>query len=272
VPAEAGRVLAQTRPSVPSVSGRIRVARRRLSAKQQSANATPRHCYRVRAPAPARPSAPGAPLVHSPKLSGAAPPSRASRRDDRNRGEAVARRATGLTSLSSPLQSWAVRRGQERMRSSQRRAFRVAGIKRRGRVPCHRSGAGIRDVRSSASSAGHGTLLDHASSGHAGAATAPREEGQSERDCRVGDEAEAVGRLSRSRWTLGFTRNQQRVTLPLWAATGTTSRLGRTSCCCCLSGREQHNEPRNGLRMGPVANCLFDIDTLLGQMESCFVP
>ena len=69
-----------------------------------------------------------------------------------------------------------------------------------------------------------------------------------------------------------FTRNQQRVTLPLWAATGTTSRLGRTSCCCCLSGREQHNEPRNGLRMGPVANCLVDIDTLLGQMESCFVP
>ena len=69
-----------------------------------------------------------------------------------------------------------------------------------------------------------------------------------------------------------FTRNQQRVTLPLWAATGTISRLGRTSCCCCLSGREQHNEPRNGLRMGPVPNCLFDIDTLLGQMESCFVP
>ena len=50
------------------------------------------------------------------------------------------------------------------MRSSARRAFRAAGIKRRGRVPCHGIGAGhSRDVRSSASSAGHGTLLDYAS-------------------------------------------------------------------------------------------------------------
>lgn len=29
---------------------------------------------------------------------------------------------------------------------------------------------------------------------------------QPERECQIGDEAESVGRLSRSRWTLGFTR------------------------------------------------------------------
>jgi hypothetical protein len=73
------------------------------------------------------------------------------------------------TSATSPLQSWAVRRGRERMRSSAKARLPRCG-NQASRAAGHVMGAeqGSRDVRSSASSAGQGALPPHAWSGRPG--------------------------------------------------------------------------------------------------------
>jgi hypothetical protein len=69
------------------------------------------------------------------------------------------------TSATSPKRSRVVRRGRNECDRPRRRAVRVAGIKRRGRVPCHGSGAVLSRRAIERFQRGHGTLLDHSWSG-----------------------------------------------------------------------------------------------------------